>query len=211
MLNETLTPTQEIEVKNDFKISTNIVATVSGFNYSQKFDENKKEFIEDKTSFQIQSLVINPKNDLVVKRTLKVNKEVREEELIKMIGRTYKFSDIKEYAQKNGDFTTYTYSATKFKELTGIPKDSEAQYDVIKTIEGKIFNVADVSTEKGIATKLQIQVKNGYRMDVKDIKVKDISFDELTRFKNKTIKVNVSIVKVNGKTYISTTETPTIA
>jgi len=190
----------------NFEIKTTITATVSGLSYGQKYNENTKSFEEDRTSFQVQTLTVKDTGELV-KKTLKVKKEVSEEQLKQMIGKTFDFSGIEEYSHNNNGFTTYTYSATDFKPSSTQPKTPV--FEVNKMLSMVVNTVADASNKDKIATKLQAIVMDGMRADLKTVKVNGIKAEELQNLKGKEVLITgLKVSKMNGKTYYSTNEKP---
>jgi len=190
----------------NFKLNTTITATVSGLSYGQKYNENSKSFEEDRTSFQVQSIIFKDNGEMV-KKTLKVKKEVSEEQLKAMIGKTFDFSEIEEYAHNNNGFTTYTYSATNFKPSSTQPKTPV--FEVNKKLIIKVDNIIDNTNKNGVSTKLQTIVQDGLRTDLKTVKINDIKASELQALKGKEVLItDLRVSKMNGKTYYSSNTKP---
>jgi len=189
-----------------FTLNTIIKATVSGLSYGQKYNENSKSFEEDKTTFQVQSIIFKESGEMV-KKTLKVKKEVNEEQLKAMIGKTFDFTNIEEYAHNNNGFTTYTYSATDFKQSAEQAK--EPVFEVNKTLKITVDTVIDASNKDKIATKLQAVVQDGLRTDLKTVKINNVKLADLQALKNKTVLItDLRVSKMNGKTFYSTNTKP---
>jgi len=189
-----------------FTLNTTIRATVSGLSYGQNYNENSKSFEEDRTAFQVQALTFKESGE-IVKKTLKVKKEVSEEHLKGMIGKTFDFSGIEEYSHNNNGFTTYTYSATDFKQSAEQAK--EAIFEVNKTLKIQVDTVVDGSNKDKVATKLQVILVDGLRTDIKTVKINGAKLAELQGLKGKNVLItDLRVSKMNGKTYYSTNTKP---
>jgi len=191
----------------NFIINQTIKATISGVSYGQKYNANSKSFEEDKSNFQIQTLVIKEETGEIVKKTLKVKKAVSEEQLKAMISKTFEFINIEEYAHNNNGFTTYTYSAEDFKQLQEQPKNPI--FEVNKTLTIKVDTVINATREDKIATKLQAILIDGMRTDIKTVKINNATKAELENLKGKNVLITgLRVSKMNGKTYYSSNIKP---
>ena len=191
----------------NFIINQTIKATISGVSYGQKYNANSKSFEEDKSNFQVQTLVIKEETGEIVKKTLKVKKAVSEEQLKAMISKTFEFINIEEYAHNNNGFTTYTYSAEDFKQLQEQPKNPI--FEVNKTLTIKVDTVIEATREDKIATKLQAILIDGMRTDIKTVKINNATKAELENLKGKNVLITgLRVSKMNGKTYYSSNTKP---
>lgn len=212
-------------------VDMKIMATIEGIRFPQKLNETTKEFEEDKSTFQIQTSIMNDKG-VLERKTLKINKSLPIEQLEKMIGKTYVFTNIIEYPHKeksnfNGkEFVkyTYTYSSDTFEELKNQP--SQPIYEVQKKCEFNIVNIVKKEGREDPKTKkrtkdyviLQAKEKDGLSFKIYDIKVEDVSFETLKQclnkkvlFENLTIKNSSNGLVIEANSMPKIVSTPTQA
>lgn len=187
-----------------------IVATAQGFGRPPKVDKTTGKFeedangniIEDMTKIQIQTFTKND-NGKRIRNTFTLHQTLTDEQLEKMIGKTFIFEDIEQYSHKNGDFTTYTYSSKK------IGKQIESK-EIIFEIRNSLIAIVDNIVQEKENVIFQLEIKEKFKLDIKDIKLKNAKVEI---FKNlldkKVIFENVKVFKINGKTLLSIDKAPT--
>jgi len=203
---------------NTFDIDLKIKATIHGLRYSQKYNNVTKQYEEDRNSFQVQTIIENSKGE-DEKRTLKVYKSLPQDKLEEMIGMTYLFSDVEEYAHKNSfnvdgndvSFNTYTYSAKNFTKIDS----KEDVFEVNKSVKitvSKIIDILDKDKKSTGNTKLQTKIADGLSIDIKTIKLKNIPITQVSELNGKTIYIkDLMVTKMNGKAFYSTQTKPELA
>ena len=173
-------------------IKTEIISKVSGY---QKNEDG---------TFQIQNITLNEVKGLV-KNTVKIHKELSEEELTQLVGKTIKVLEVEEF--KKG-FKSY-YNGKDFKLVK-----NEANTDIFEVrreLTLKADYIVAVGKEK-TDCKIQSMVKNGTRTDLFEIKLKDIKINRVQNLKGKEILIKgINIVKMEGTgTFYNTTVVPTL-
>ena len=204
-------------MKNKFEVNVNLQATVNGLRFGQKFNIDTKKYEEDKTSFQVQTIITNKKGE-DEKKTIRVHKVVTQEQLESFMGKSYVFVNVTEYTHKNSfningnevSFNTYTYAATDLKEI----KSEEDIFEVNKSVEIFVDKVIDILDREGNSTnstKIQTKIQDGLSIDIKTIKIKEVPFALLENLKGKKVFVDkLTITKSNNKTNYSTELKPEI-
>lgn len=202
-------------IMNTFNIDLKIKATIHGLRYSQQFNQKTKQYEEDRSSFQVQTIIENKKGE-DEKHTLKVYKELPPEKLKEMIGSTFLFSEVEEYAHKNSfnvdgneiSFNTYTYSAKDFTKSESV-KDI---FNVDKSVKIKISKTVDIIDKDGKSTgntKIQTKVIDGLSIDIKTIKLKEITLSSVSNLLGKEVIVkDLVVTKMNGKSFYSSATKP---
>ena len=208
-------------INPNFEIIQTITATAEALVFQSKKKEvekdgKKKKVVDfdddgnakiDITRVQVAAFVEDPKTKLDKKEsfTLHLDKELTDEELKNMRYKTFEFGDVKEYAHKNGDFTTYTYSASKIiKEV----KDVE---DVIFVNNKSVTAIVNKIAIKDKDTIFQIRIEDGMRIAVKNIKLKDNNSEELLKLKGKKLRFDgLKVTKMDINTYYSTINLPKV-
>jgi len=189
------------KARDELFIDTKIVATIHGVSYSSKYDEEDEEFVEDRSSFQLQHITMNSKGEME-KKTLKVNKSIEENKLEQMIGKTFLFTEIQEFKHQQGMKYTFTYSASKIEEF----KSDKDIFEIQKKCHLKISNIIEETKEenrrnaktgkskiKTIKTGnvlIQGLVKENLRVDLKTIRVKGIDINSLKSLQGKEVVVS---------------------
>lgn len=159
------------------------------------------EPVLDKTKVQIATMILNEKSGLEERKTFTLHKELSEEELLKMRDKTFLFSNITEYAHKEGDFTNYTYSAKEFKEV----QSSETIFELNKFFEAVIYNVAIKNDD----TIFQMKIQDGLRISLMNVKLKGLKKEEYKSLIGKKCKFEkLSVFKASTNTFYSTKTAP---
>ena len=211
------------------KINLELLATISGYSYGELkeeatnakgetylktvLDDNKKPVL-DTSKVQIQTVSFSEDGE-ILRNTFKLNKEVSEEKMKSLQGKTFKFGGVMEHEikQDGSDFANKTYSAKEFGQEV---KSEESVFSANKTLVAFIDNVVekemkDRTTKKitGYNTIFQIVSMNGTKMDVKNIKLKDERADKYKALKGRKVMFdNIKIFAGSGKVYFSTEEAP---
>jgi hypothetical protein len=149
---------------------------------------------EDGT-FQIQNVSFNEAGKLV-KNTVKVHKNINEETLKSLVGKTVKVENVEEY--KKG-FKFY-YAGKDIKKI-----DKDVEFELNKEITLKVDNLVENKED----TTLQSIVINGTRTDLFNLKIKGIKKPLLEEFKGKKVVIrNVRVVKTDMGTFYSSNVKP---
>ena len=150
---------------------------------------------EDGT-FQIQNIHLN--NDKLVKNTVKIHRNLTEEQIKSLLGKTVKVINVKEYKQGYKVF----YAGEDIKKV-----DSDIEFKVNKEIIIKVDNLQ----EKKEDTILQSIVNNGTRTDLFNIKIKGISKNLLNELQGKRVLIKgVRVSKTDFGTFYSSDKKPQI-
>jgi hypothetical protein len=198
--------------KPDFLNDIEIIATINSNPYSQKFCEETKKFIIDTKSFQVRTEYENIKNGRLSDKTLKVNLEKTENELDKMLDNTYKFSGVKEFSQKNGDFINYAYSAAKMEKVDNTT-DIANIFEINKSGVIKVIKVIPkIRDKKEIGSILAFKIDFGDRkFKTVEMSVNGVKSNELKHLDKKVVEVKkVKVSKMGNNTFYSTTEIPKV-
>ena len=151
---------------------------------------------EDGT-FQIQNVSFNEAGKLV-KNTVKVHKNINEETLKSLVGKTVKIENVEEY--KKG-FKFY-YAGKDIKKI-----DKDVEFELNKEITLKVDNLVESKED----TTLQSIVLNGTRTDLFNIKIKGIKKLLLEDLKGKKVVVKgVKVIKTDMGTFYNSSEKPLI-
>jgi hypothetical protein len=211
------------------KINLELIATISGYSFGELkekaknakgeeylktvLDDNKKPVL-DTSKVQIQTISFAEDGE-ILRNTFKLNKEIAEDKMKTLQGKTFKFEGVMEHeiATEGSDFKNKTYSA---KEIGQEVKSEETVFSANKTLIAFIDNVVekevkDRTTKKitSYNTVFQIVSMNGTKMDVKNIKLKDERADKYKALKGKKVIFdNIKIFAGSGKVYFSTEEIP---
>ena len=149
---------------------------------------------EDGT-FQIQNVSFNEVGKLV-KNTVKVHKNINEETLKSLVGKTVKIENVEEY--KKG-FKFY-YAGKDIRKI-----DKDVEFELNKEITLKVDNLVESKED----TTLQSIVLNGTRTDLFNLKIKGIKKPLLEEFKGKKVVIkNVRVVKTDMGTFYSSNVKP---
>ncbi|MDD2651922.1 MAG: hypothetical protein PHX44_02580 [Sulfurimonas sp.] len=167
-------------------IKIEIIAKVGGYD------------LNNDGTFQVQNLSFKNNGELV-KNTIKVHKDIKEDDLKKLVGKTLKFENVKEYKQ---GFKSY-YSSDSIKLLSDVNVD----FEINREITIKADNVITMKDNK--STRIQSIVLNETRQDLFNITIKDkINLENL---KGKTLKIKgVKVAKTDNGTFYSSNELPQI-
>ena len=152
--------------------------------------------INEDGTFQIQNVSII--NDKLVKNTVKIHKNLNEETLKGLVGKSVKVEGVEEY--RNG-FKVY-YSGTDIKRI-----DKDIDFQVNKEITLKVDNVVESKED----TILQSIIQNNNRTDLFNIKIKGIKKSLLNNLKNKNVVVKgVNVIKTDMGTFYNSKEKPQV-
>lgn len=174
------------------------------------------EATEDKpASVQFQTFSKNEETGELKKQTLKINKEMSEEELKSLVGKTIYCDTNSHNLGEYGDSFSKTYGADDFSIAKQKGKSSfELSKEVVlESVDSVVYkhNEQDNSKSK---TVIQAIVKDGLAMDIITISIKipdEKSFKIIEGFKNKKVLVKeLSVFKdtKNFKTYLSSEVIP---
>lgn len=212
----------QVQDLGDTFLTTDVTITMMGWSYGSRFndDEDVWAFEEDRSNFQIQMVKFNDKLQQE-KNTIRVNVNIAEDELEKMVGKTYKFENVNVYTSKNSNSLAYGVDELgkeiKADEDTFI-SNSYATVKVsnlitpTKKVEKKRGNrTVKVETTTN-DTLIQSVFKQGSRLDLKSIKIKDIQIGQLEHLKGKEIVIeNIKVYKpMNGSATYSTETIPKV-
>lgn len=152
--------------------------------------------INEDGTFQIQNVALNEAGKLV-KNTVKVHKQLGEETIKGLVGKTVKVEGVEEY--KKG-FKVF-YAGKDIKTAT-----IDTDFKVERELTLKVDNVVDNKED----TTLQSIITNGTRTDLFNIKIKGIKKPVLEALKSKKVLVKgVRVVKTDMGTFYSSIEKPT--
>lgn len=136
------------------EVQIKIQAKVEKIRYSQVKDENTNTIVNDVNSVQIQSKTVD-KNGKIERKTLKLMKVLKEEEMKKLEGKTLEFTEVTEHKFKeegmNGYVSfSYSYTANQYKEIEN--KTGESMFNVLKSGFLSILNVSSEISSTCIVT-----------------------------------------------------------
>jgi hypothetical protein len=153
--------------------------------------------INEDGTFQIQNIFLN-ENGSLVKNTVKVHKNLNEETLKGLLGKTFKVEGVEEYRQ---GFKVF-YSGKDIKKI-----DKNIDFEVNKEITLKVDNVV----EKKEDSVIQSIIQNGTRTDLFNIKIRGIRKILLNDLKGKNVVIQgVKVVKTDMGTFYSSDKKPLI-
>ncbi|MAD43157.1 MAG: hypothetical protein CL623_12305 [Arcobacter sp.] len=214
----------DVLVKQDLGdtfLTTDVTITMMGYSYGSRFndDENVWAFEEDRSNFQIQMVKFDEKGKQE-KNTIRVNVNLEEDELNKMVGKTYLFKNVNVYTSNNN----IAFGADVLgEEVKGITEDTFISNSYAKVkVSNLITPTKKVDKKRGNRTvKVEVETKDtlvqsvvkfGTRLDLKSIKIKDIQIGQLEEIKGKEVLIeNIKVFKpLNGSATYSTETKPKI-
>ena len=156
---------------------------------------------------QLQTYLVNPKSEKLVKPTLKLTKLLERKELEALIGKTIycdtKTDNLEEFT---ANYKNY-YKANSFKLLK---EEFEETFEVLKDIElDKVHKVVDKSDNGKVI--IQALIQDDLDITLMDISIKEQPFDEVVKLKGKKVLVtDLKVTTIDMNTYYSSLVIPTI-
>ncbi|MGA1941249.1 hypothetical protein [Arcobacter sp. YIC-310] len=201
-------------------LNTDLTCTVSGFSYGSVWDDDKGEYVEDRSSFQIQSIVWDEELGRFDRRTIKIKKKMEEDELEKLRGRTFFFKDVNVYPNKKT--RTNAYGTDNLgEELKDIKEPTFIVNSHAKVILSHLYTPQKtVDKKRGMTVKkvkvdtkdtmVQAIIQHGTRVDLKNIKIKNTNVSDIEHLKGQEVIIeNIEVFKPsNGATSYSTETLP---
>jgi len=219
--NETVIDNQVLTLDEDaLFLNTDITMTIQGYSYGSTYNEEAEKYVEDRSSFQVQSIIFDEETSQFNKRTLKINKTMTEDEIEKLIGRTFFFKDVAVYPNKETRTTAYGVDEIG-EELKDIKEPTFIVNSHAKVILSNLYTPQKTVTKKrGMGMKkvkvdtndtmIQAIIQHGTRVDLKNIRIKDVRVSELENLKGKEVLIeDIEVFKPsNGATSYSTSTLP---
>lgn len=219
--NETVIDNEVLTLDEDaLFLNTDLTITIQGFSYGSKWDEDEDSYVEDRSSFQVQSIVFDSETSQFNKRTLKINKRMEEAEIEALMGRTFFFKDVNVYPNKKTRTTSYGVDSIG-EELKDIKEPTFIVNSHAKVILSNLYTPQKtVDKKRGMTVKkvkvdtkdtmAQAIIQHGTRVDLKNIKIKDVNVSDLEHLKGKEVLIeDIEVFKpTNGATSYSTKTLP---
>jgi hypothetical protein len=221
-------------MNKNIKIQQELIATITGFTYSELKEEkvNKKgekymgsildennNPIPDFSKVQIQSQ-FKDIDGVEQKYTFKLNIETKFEQMKALKGKTFKFEGVKENEifNEGSKFPTITYSVKKIGEEV---KVNEKMFSYRKTLTAILSSVVETEIKDwktkeitGHNTTFQVvsetETPFGIKSDLKNIVLKDTRAEKYKSLAGKKVNFeNIKIYAKNGKVSFTIEKAPT--